>query len=148
MDDADLLLLPKPGIVRPKRHSLPPGDDDGIEELVADGNAYATVKGPRQADSLRFLRRGRRSFSMPYAYLPVLWWESPILLLLEYPSLHTVAVHGRQLDCLEQRIGDRRVTWLRESDPAATSGLGVVIRRIDIIHAYPSREEEAIGGAD
>jgi hypothetical protein len=125
------------------RRAIITPDDDG-DELVATGDAYATVKGQRQADSLRFLRSNRRSFTMPYDYLPVPWWESPALLLLEYPGFFTVALHGKTLDELEPRISDRRVTWLRECAEAEAAGLPLAVFRIDILHAYPSREEEAI----
>jgi hypothetical protein len=131
----------KPALITRRAIIPPEGDDD---ELVATGDAYATVKGQRQADSLRFLRRKRRSFTMPYDYLPVPWWESPLLLLLEYPGFFTVALHGKNLDELEPRISNRHVTWLRECDEAEAAGLPLAVFRIDILHAYPSREQEAI----
>jgi hypothetical protein len=143
MDDADLLLLAKPAL-RAKRPGMPPDGDDGVDELVATGDAYATVKGQRHADILRFLRQRRRSFAMPYGYLPIPWWESPALLLLEYPGFFTVAMHGKSLDELERRISDKRVTWVRECDKAAAADLPLAVFRIDILHAYPSREEEGI----
>lgn len=136
MDDGNRLLLVKPALV-PKRAIIPP-EGDGDE--VAAGDAYATVKGQRQADSLRFLRRKGRSFTMPYDYLPVPWWESPALLLLEYPGFFTVALHGKAVAELEPRISDRRVTWLRECDEAEAASVPVAVFRIVILHAYPSRE--------
>jgi hypothetical protein len=142
MDNGDRLLLVKPTLPA-RRASIPPeGDDD---ELVATGDAYATVKGQRQAEGLRFRRLRRRSFAMLYDYRPIPWCESPGLLLLEYPGFFTTALHGKSVVELEPLIIDRRVTWIRECDKAASAGLPVAVFRIDILHAYPSREEEAIG---
>jgi hypothetical protein len=138
--DNDNLLLVKPALPA-RRGVLPPEGDD---ELVAAGDAYATVRGLRHAEGLRFRRRGRRSFTMSYDYRPIPWWESPGLLLLEYPGFFTIALHGKCVAELEPLIIDRRVTWLRECGEAEAAGLPVAVVRIDILHAYPSREEEAI----
>ncbi len=54
------------------------------DETVAPGDAYATVKGQRTATSLKFIRRGGRSFAMPYGYLPIAWCEPPDTILIEY----------------------------------------------------------------
>jgi hypothetical protein len=144
MDDSNRLLLVKsPPITRKAITGVVPIDDND-EEVIATGDAYATVKGQRQADSLRFLRHNRRSFTMPYDYLPVPWWESPLLLLLEYPGFFTVALHGKSLDELEPRISNRQLTWLRECGEAEAASLPLAVFRIDILHGYPSREEEAI----
>jgi hypothetical protein len=140
MDDGERLLLVKPAL-HVRRPVSPPDDD----ELVADGDAYATIRGQRQAEGLRFRRHRRRSFTMPYDYRPIPWWESPALLLLEYPGFFTTALHGKSVIELEPLIIDRRVTWLRECDEAAAASLPVAVFRIDILHAYPSREEETIG---
>jgi hypothetical protein len=142
MDSGDPLLLVKPALSA-RRAIRPPDDEDG--EMVATGDAYATVKGQRQAEGLRFLRLRRRSFAMPYDYRPIPWWESPGLLLLEYPGFFTTALHGKSVVELEPLIIDRRLTWIRECDKATAASLPVAVFRIDILHAYPSREEETIG---
>jgi hypothetical protein len=144
MDDGNRLLLVKPAT--PARKPGMPDGDDG--EVVADGDAYATVKGLRHAEGLRFIRRNRRCFTMPYDYRPLAWWDSPTLLLLEYPGFFTAALTGKGVAGLEPLIIDRRITWLRECTEAAAVSLPIAVFRIDILHAYPSREEEAIAGAD
>jgi hypothetical protein len=141
MDDSNRLLLVKPTLAA--RKALTPEGDD--EELVADGDAYATVRGLRHAEGLRFLRRKRRCFTMLYDYRPTPWWDSPDLLLLEYPGFFTVALHGKGVPELEPLIVDRRLTRLRECDKAEAASLPVAVFRIDILHAYPSREEDTIG---
>jgi hypothetical protein len=142
MDDNHHLLLVKPGMVSRKTIITPEGNDE--EELVAAGDAYATVKGQRHAEGLTFLRRGRRDFSMLYDYRPIPWVESPALLLLEYPGFFTAALHCKGAGGLVPLVVDRRITWVRECSRAETADVSIAIFRIDILHAYPSREEEAI----
>lgn len=140
MDDSTRLLLVKPSLAARKAVA---GDDD--DELVAAGDAYATVRGQRHAEGLRFVRQSRRTFTMLYDYRPIPWYDSPDLLLLEYPGFFTIALHGKSVVELEPLISDRRLTWLRECSPAEAAGLAVAVLRIDRLHAYPSREEEVIG---
>jgi hypothetical protein len=78
---------------------------------------------------------------------PIPWWEAPGLLLLEYPGFFTTALHGKSVVALEPLIIDRRLTWIRECDKAEAAGLPVAVFRIDILHAYPSREEDGQGEA-
>ena len=142
MDSDNPLLLVKPALQARRAIRPPEGEDD---ELVAAGDAYATVRGLRHAEGLRFRRQRQRSFTMPYDYRPIPWWESPGLLLLEYPGFFTVSLHGKGVAELEPLISDRRVTWLRECDDAEAATLPIAVFRIDILQAYPSREDEAIG---
>jgi hypothetical protein len=117
----------------------PPSD----EEQVAAGNAYATARGTRAAASLRFLLHDGKSFAMPYAYNPIIWAESPTLLLLEYPRFFTVilaGLAGTNLGLLEDRLCERRITWIRECDQATAAALPVAVTRIERMHRYPSRE--------
>jgi hypothetical protein len=121
----------------------PPDGGDPIDdnaELVAPGDIYATAGGQRVAVALRFIRTNLRSFSVPYAYLPLLWWQPPGSLLIEYPGLFTVSLRGKELDELHRRIADHRVTWIREFDPAQAAAMATAVTRIDILHAYPSRD--------
>jgi hypothetical protein len=139
MDDGNRLLLVKPAPVTRKDSLLPEADNGDV--LVAEGDAYATVKGQRQAEGLRIIRRNRKSFTMNYDYRPLPWWDTPDLLLLEYPGFFTLALHGKNVVELEPLIVDRRLTRVRECGEAAAH-LPIAVFRIKILHAYPSREEE------
>lgn len=144
MNDSGLLPPALAGFeARPKRPRRMPDftdDNDGPDEIVATGDAFATVKGQRQADGLRFIRTGRQCFTLSYAYLPIPWWDATGLLLLEYPGLFTVRLVGKEPEALEPRISERRITWIRECDPAQAADLPVAVFRIDVLHAYPSRD--------
>lgn len=109
-------------------------------ELVAPGDIYATVTGQRQALNLEFVWRDGRSLCVPYACLPLIWWHPPGLLTLEYPSLFSVVLRGKELDELHRRIRDHRVTWVREFDEHQAAGLACAVTHIDILRFYPSRE--------
>lgn len=122
-------------------------EPEGEEERIAAGDAYATVTGQRQAVALKYLRSQASSFAVPYAYLPLTWWHSSALLLIEYPGLFTVALHGRNLGELERRITDRRVTWVRECGETAARLLPVAVTRIDLLRSYPSREGDGMPAA-
>ena len=81
-----------------------------------------------------------RSFSVPYSYLPLLWWEPPGRLTIEYPNLFSVLLEGKELEELHRRIKDHRITWVREFDEQQAVALSAAVTRIAIIRAYPSRE--------
>lgn len=135
--DGELLtLLPPRGNARP--------DHEAPEEAVAPGHAFATVKGPRAARSLEFIRRDGSSFCVPYGYLPLCWWQPPGSLLVEYPGLFTVALHGHGLAELKARLADHRLLWVRECEEGA--GLPVAITRITLLRSYPSRDGDISGG--
>jgi hypothetical protein len=110
------------------------------DEAVALGNVYATAKGQRNAEAIEFRRKDGTSFSMPYAYRPILWGNPPASILIEYPGFFTVALtvvgHGELL----KRLGAQQVTWIRECDETLAASLPVAVTRIEILRAYPSRE--------
>ena len=124
-EDALTLVIDRP---RPER-------DD---EAIAPGKAFATVTGARRAPALEFIWRDGKSLCVPYACLPLLWWHPPGLILLEYPGLFTVALHGRRLAELHQRLRDQKVLWVREGDSDEAPPLAVT--SIAILRAYPSHE--------
>ena len=117
----------------------PPGDD----ELIEAGNAYAVVRGTRTPVSLRFLLPGGKSFAMPYAFHPIIWHESPELILIEYTGFFTVILAGLRLDPLQARLCDHRVIWIRQCDPVDAASLPVAVTRIERMHHYPSRGPKA-----
>lgn len=124
------------------------GGDQGDDEEFGPGDAYANIKGQRQSLDLRFHRHGRFSFAMPYGYMPIPWWDGPTLLLLEYPGIYTVALRGKNPVGLMPLLAERRLTWIRECDPAADATLPIAVFRIDILSFYPSREWFDIDGFD
>lgn len=139
MSDNDLLSRFTARLdARPKPEASPPD-----EEEIAPGDAFATVTGQRTAKALEFIRHGGRSFIVPYGYAPLLWWEPPGLLLVEYPGLFTVALRGKQLGGLQRLLRDMRVVWVRESDPIEALGLPVAVTSIEIVQAFPSRDGQA-----
>jgi hypothetical protein len=111
-----------------------PGED------VALGNAYATVKGQRNAGYLEFRLKDGTSFAMPYGYRPIVWKDPPDAILIEYPGFFTVYLACEGHDELFRRIADQRVTWIRECAESISGTLPVVVTRIEILRAYPSRE--------
>lgn len=118
------------------------------EEEVAQGNAYATAKGQRDAGYLQFRRKDGTSLAMPYGYRPIIWGHPPDSILIEYPGFFTVALTGKDLNELSLRITDQRVTWIRECDETLAASLPVVVTRIEILRAYPSREVGADSGGE
>jgi hypothetical protein len=139
MDDSDTLPFPLRLDLKPKRQVAPP---DEPEETVESGDAYATTRGLRASPALRFLHQnGSLKFAMPYGYLPIVWGDSPHLILLEYPGFFTVTLTGKNLGVLETRLCDHRVTWIRECDQAQAALLHVAVTRIEIVRVYPSRTE-------
>ncbi len=147
MDDTDLLSPVR--VRREPKPPMPDGDsgDDGSDELVADGDTYASVKGQRVASAIEFLPLDDDSFIVPYGYLPLLWPKRPDTLLIEYPTLFTVRLQGKQLDVLKRRIRDQRVVWIRACDEMTAARLPVAVTRIEILRAYPSREAGTDSGA-
>ena len=117
----------------------PPSDDESVEA----GNAFAVARGTRSPLALRFLLPAGKSFAMPYAYHPIVWGESPELVLLEYPRFFSVILAGRNLGQLEARLTERRVTWIRQLDHAQAASLPAAVTRIQRLHRYPSRELDA-----
>lgn len=143
MDDSDL-LAPFRARIEPRTTRLPPAQDAGEEEasdeIIAPGQAYSSVRGPRRANALKFVRLDRISFAMPYALLPIVWPASPALLLLEYPHFFTVALRGKGLDAIEDRIIDHRLFRVRECRDDEAAALSVAVTGIDILASYPSRD--------
>jgi hypothetical protein len=124
----------------------PPGDSSAnAGELAAPGNVYATVTGQRQAIAIEFIRKDSSSFTVPYACLPLLWWQPPGSLIIEYPGLFSVLLAGKELDELHRLVKDHRVTRIREFDEHQAASLASVVTRLDIIRAYPSREAGSVG---
>jgi hypothetical protein len=119
-----------------------PGDGQSPEtdELVAPGDIYATASGQRLAMAIEFIGKDGQSFTVPYSYLPLLWWQPPGLLTIEYPGLFSVMLRGKELDELHRRIKDQRITWIREFDEHQAVALSSAVTRIKILRAYPSRE--------
>lgn len=110
------------------------------EEEIAQGDAYATVKGQRNAPYLEYRRKDGTSFAMPYGYRPIVWGHPPDSILVEYPGFFTVALTCKGHGELFKRIGEQRVTWIREYDETLAASLPVAVTRIEILRAYPSRE--------
>ena len=115
-----------------------PAADGG--ELVAPGDIYATVTGQRLAIAIEFIGKDKRSVTVPYSYLPLLWWHPPGLLTIEYPGLFSVLLHGKELDELHRLVKDHRLTWVREFDEHRACALSSAVTRLEILRAYPSRE--------
>ena len=112
---------------------------------IATHRQYATTTGQRLAVSLTFLRKDKRWFSVPYAYLPVLWGDPPGKLTIEYHNLLSVVQRSEVLDEMERLIRKHRITWIREVDERQVATLSCVVTRIEIIRAYLSRDA-GIGG--
>lgn len=132
-DRERLHLITNQRAVKPKPYEQP-------EEEIAQGDAYATAKGQRNANYLQFRRNDGTFFAMPYGYRPIIWGHLPDSILIEYPGFFTVALTGKDLDELSLRITDQRVTWIRECNETEAATLAVAVTRIEILRAYPSRE--------
>jgi hypothetical protein len=113
------------------------------DESVAAGDAYATVKGPRTATSLKFIRRDRPPFAVPYAYLPIPWCQAADTLLVEYPGLFTVALlsEGGSVEGLDDLIAEHKLLRIRECERRVAAILPCAVTRILILGSYPSRED-------
>lgn len=141
MDDSDTLPF-----VRPDHKTKRLGVDKEPEEDVAPGNAFATARGLRTPTTLRFFRAdGRLKFAMPYGYLPIIWGESSSVVVIEYPGFFTLMLAGKNLDDLESRLCDYRVTWVRECNEMQAAHLPISVTRIQRLASYPSREGETGG---
>jgi len=114
--------------------------EEPLPDDVAPGDIYATAGGNRQAASLRFIWKDRRRVSVPYAYLPLIWWESAGVIVVEYPRLFSVRLEGKELEELYRRIADQRITWVREFDQHQAAAMAAAVTRMDILRSYPSRE--------
>jgi len=121
------------------RRAAEPEPYEPLEE-VALGDAYATAKGQRTAESLEFRCKDDFGFAIPYGYRPLLWRHSPDSILIEYPGFFTVALTCKGHDELFKRLVDQRVTWINECDDTLAAGLPVAVTRIEILRSYPSRE--------
>ena len=141
--DDDHVVIPFTSRLGSDKTTEAPGDElpaAEADELIAPGEIYATTSGPRLSLAIEFISKDNQSFTVPYAYLPLLWWNPPGTLAIEYPGLFSVVLEGKELDELHRRIKDQRITWIREFDEHQAVGLASVVTRIDIIRAYPSRE--------
>lgn len=135
-----------PFLTRNARRTSVFDDHDPSGESAASGNAFASVKGLNAARSLEFIRKDRSSFAVPYAYLPVCWWRPPGCLLVEYPGLFTVALHGHGLEELKSRLADQRLLWVRECEARDAASLAAAVTRIAILRSYPSRDGDVSDG--
>jgi hypothetical protein len=116
------------------------GEPPEVAELIAPGDIYASVTGPRSALALEFIWKDGRSLAMPYSLQPLLWWHPPGKLLIEYPDHFTVELRGKELCELHRRIKDQRLTWLREFDEHQAAAMASAVTRIQILRCYPSHE--------
>jgi len=111
------------------------------EAEAGDNDIYTTVTGQRTADTLRFVRRTGKPFTMPYGLLPIVWGDYlPTMILIEYGGFFTVRLLGDGLEPLEVLIAERRVTRIRACDEATAARLPLAVTAIDILRHYPSRE--------
>lgn len=132
---------------KPRRAEDPPHDAD--DELVAQGDAYAAVRGQRTALSIEFIPRDGDGFILYYADIAAFWIRRPDTILIEYRHLFTVRLRLQGFDLLKRLIRDQRITWIRECSPAEAKALPAAVTRIDILRHYPSREAgQAIGGVN
>lgn len=132
----DTILTPFIGRLEPQPRRLP----EPPEETIGPGRAYAVVAGLRPAVALEFIRKDGCSFTIPYGYAPLLWWNPPTQLIIEYPGVFSVLLRGKNLGDLQRRIRDCRVTWVREFAEADAEALPLAVTRIEITLAFPSRE--------
>lgn len=146
MDGKDDTDLPFATRVASEKNGEPPDGGEEGDELIAPGDIYATIKGPRLSLAIEFIDKDRRSFTVPYSYLPLLWWQPPGSLTIEYPGLFSVSLKGKELDELHRRIKDQRITWIREFDEHQAASLASAVTSIEILRAYPSNEAGTGGG--
>jgi hypothetical protein len=147
MDDSNVLTPPFTARLdaKPKRarEPSPPPEPETQppDEVIAQGNAYATVHGQRIALNLEFIWRDGTSVVMPYACLPLLWWNPPRALVVEYRSALCLMLQGiTDIGPLKRLIQDQRVTWIRECGEAEAAALPLAITSIALLDAYPSAE--------
>jgi hypothetical protein len=143
MDDSGEILPFSARIGGLPKSAAPPGGEESPDEAVAPGEAFAVVKGGRAASSLEFIRRDGRSFCVPYSYAPLLWWNPPGSLVIEYPGFFSVVLRGSNLAGLHRRLRDRKVTWICETGEIDTAGGVAAVMTLEIVHSFPSREYAA-----
>lgn len=150
MDDNEDAGFPFASRIGGEKTAGPPdgGSVNDADELVAPGDIYATTSGPRLSLAIEFIGKDRRSFTVPYSYLPLLWWHPHGSLIIEYPGLFSVLLKGKELDELHRRIKDQRITWIREFDDHQAVALSSAVTRIEILRAYPSHEAGKETGGD
>jgi hypothetical protein len=141
--DDDVNVLPFTDRVSgPTSNRHHPPDDEEEEEtekrIIAPGDLYGTVKG-RTADSLEFIRRDGRAFVIPYSYGPLLWWDGPKQLIVEYPTMFSVLLASVVLAPVYRLIRDKRMVWIREVDESAAALLPRAVTLMEIIQVFPSR---------
>ena len=134
----DAAVIPFAARTGLKPQPLPPGEPPA--EAVDPGQAFATVTGGRTAVTCEFIRRDGSSFAVPYSYAPLLWWNPPGSLLVEYPGFFSVVLRGSHLVELHRRLKDRKVTWICETGEIDTQGVACVTT-LEIIRSFPSRNE-------
>jgi hypothetical protein len=140
MDDSEDAGLAFASRVGGEKTAGPPDGGDETDELVAPGKIYATTNGPRLALAIEFIGKDGRSFTVPYSYLPLLWWKPNDSIIIEYPGLFSVLLKGKELDELHRRVKDQRITWIREFDEREAEALSSAVTRIEILRVFPSRE--------
>lgn len=136
MDDSRILPFTARTGRGPGGGNEPPNEDDQVEP----GNAFAVARGTRAPPALRLLLPDGKSFAMPYGNPPIVWGDSPELVLLEYPGFFTVILAGKNLGLLEARLSEQRVTWIRQCNEADAACLPAAVTRIERMHRYPSHE--------
>ncbi len=114
--------------------------DAELPDDIAPGDIYATAGGNRKAMSLRFIWKDQRRLSVPYGYLPLLWWKPPGVIIVEYPRLFSVQLEGKELEELYRRLADQRITWVREFDERQAAALASAVTRMDILRSFPSQQ--------
>jgi hypothetical protein len=151
MDDDDDRELPFTSRIDAEKNDGPPNGGPppaDTDELVAPGKIYAATNGPRLSLAIEFISKDGRSFTVPYSYLPLLWWQPHDSLIIEYPGMFSVLLKGKELDELHRRIKDQRITWIREFDEHRAVALSSAVTRIEILRAYPSHEAGKETGDD
>ena len=138
-DDAEVIPFATRAGVAPKPANLP-GLSEPDGEHVDPGKAFAVAVGPRAAVSCEFIRRDGSSFAVPYSYAPLLWWQPPGSLLIEYPGFFSVHLQGSHLAELHRRFKDRKVTWICETGEVAAAG-STCVTTLEIVRSFPSRNE-------
>ena len=116
---------------------------DDVPDEIAPGDIYATAGGNRKALSLRFIWKDRRRLTIPYGYLPLIWWVSAGVIIIEYPRLFSIRLEGKELEDLYRGIADQRITWIREFDEHQAASMASAVTRMDILRSFPSHQAGA-----
>jgi hypothetical protein len=120
------------------RFDPPSRPADGVDKAgeegdqPAPGDAYRTVNGPRAAVALEYVWKDGASVSVPYGYLPLVWWAGGAI-LVEYPNLFAVRLRGHNLSELKRRLRDHRLTRVREFDPLQAAALPEAVTQIELL---------------